>query len=453
VGRAALRVEGFGYAYPGANRFVLESVDLEIMAGECHCLVGDTGSGKTTLIQGLKGLLATGTQVGRVSFPAAGGRRARVGVVLQNPETQLLADSVGAEVAFGLENLCLEPELMAPRVEAALARVGLDKRLDVEVKRLSMGQKYRLIVASLLAMEPDLLILDEPSAQLDPDGLARLLETVQELKREGIAFLLCEHRPEWVAGVADAFWRLDGQGRVGSWLPEPGTAKAARRSSPVPRKRSGPAAVEVRDLVVEPTPGESLWGELSFALGRGEQMAVCGRNGAGKTTLLRCLTGFARPQRGEVRVLGEAPRPQALRGRVGCLFQDPARQLFENTVSEEVEFTLKRLGMGASERQDRVEDTLTRCGIQDLSGCSPHKLSYGQKHLVALACVLAPAPQLLLLDDPFAGLDARRTELVLELIQEASAEQGTAVIWSTHNRQGLPVGLHMVLDLEGGADV
>lgn len=441
MGDPILQLKGYGYAYPDTEGFVFEGVDLEIRAGECHCLVGDTGSGKTTLIQGIKGLLAGGRQVGEIAFPANG----RVGVVLQNPETQLLADSVGAEVAFGLENLRVEPELMPARVEEALVRVGLEERLDAPVERLSMGQKYRLIVAGLLAMEPDLLILDEPSAQLDPEGLALLLETVRELKKAGIAFLLCEHRPEWVEGVVDGFWRLDAK-RVE--LRGPDFGEEAHRISPVvPGSGSGQEAVGVRELAVEFADGKSLWGKLSFALGRGEQMAVCGRNGAGKTTLLRCLTGFVRPTRGEVRILGAEPRPEALRGRVGCLFQETGRQLFENTVVEEVAFTLKRLGMEGWE--ERVRETLVRCGIEGLADSSPHKLSYGQKHLVALACVLAPGPELLLLDDPFAGLDAERRGRVLGLIEAASEERGTAVVWSTHDRRSPPDGLQLILDLSG----
>jgi energy-coupling factor transport system ATP-binding protein len=445
VDDAVLQLKGYGYAYPGTEGFVFEGVDLEIGAGECHCLVGDTGSGKTTLIQGIKGLLAEGMQVGEITFPANG----RVGVVLQNPETQLLADSVGAEVAFGLENLGVEPASMPARVEEALARVGLEERLDAPVERLSMGQKYRLIVAGLLAMEPDLLILDEPSAQLDREGLERLLETIRELKRAGIAFLLCEHRPEWVAGMVDGFWRLDGK-KVASWQPEFEEEEIPRTSPVALESGVELEVVGVRELAVEFAEGRSLWGKLSFALGRGEQMAVCGRNGAGKTTLLRCMTGFVRPTRGEVRIFGGEPRPEALRGRVGCLFQDPGRQLFENTVAEEVAFTLKRLGMGGWE--DRVEETLALCGIEALADRSPHKLSYGQKHLVALACVLAPGPELLLLDDPFAGLDAERTERVLGLIEGASAERGTAVVWAIHDRRSLPDGLQLILDLEEGED-
>jgi len=166
--------------------------------------------------------------------------------------------------------------------------------------------------------------------------------------------------------------------------------------------------------------------------------------------LLRCLTGFVRSTRGEVRIFGAEPRPEALRGRVGCLFQDPGRQLFENTVAEEVAFTPKRLGM--DDWEERVAETLALCGIEALADRSPHKLSYGQKHLVALACVLAPGPELLLLDDPFAGLDAGRMARVLGLIEAASGERGTAVIWSTHDRRSLPDGLPLILDLGEGTD-
>jgi len=214
VARAILQLKDYGYAYPGEEGFVFENAALEIEAGQCHCLVGPTGSGKTTLVLALKGLLPAGRHKGEISFPADAGRRPGIGVVLQNPETQLLAATVGEEVAFGLENLCVEPALMPAKVRAALEGVGLARPLDFEVEKLSMGQKYRLIMAALLVMEPELLVLDEPSAQLDPEGLGKLLGLVRKLKQAGFSFLLCEHHPERVAEVVDVFWQLDGTGKI-----------------------------------------------------------------------------------------------------------------------------------------------------------------------------------------------------------------------------------------------
>ena len=449
-----LRLNDFGYAYPGEDAFVCEDVSLEIGRGECHCLVGPTGSGKTTLALATKGLLPEGGRwKGEVALPAGTG----VGVVLQNPETQLLASTVGGEVAFGLENLCVEPEQMPERVQRALAATGLAKPLDFAVDALSMGQKYRLMVAAALVMEPGMLVLDEPAAQLDPEGQEQLLAVIRDLRETGVSFLLCEHHPERFAGVIDACWRIAATGRMRSLSADLGVrgteprvnSETERESARRHGEPTDPKPVDVRGLVVKGAGGAALWPDLSFSVSRGERIAICGPNGAGKTTLLRCLTGFVRPLRGEIRICGTEPRPADLRGRVGCLFQNPAKQLFESTVREEVAFCLKRSGAVDGECDEQVRETLFLCGIEALAERSPHKLSYGQKHLVALASVLAHGPELLLLDDPFAGLDPERTEAVLELLLELSEKRGTAVVLTTHDPRIVPDWVDRVIYLEG----
>jgi energy-coupling factor transport system ATP-binding protein len=151
-----------------------------------------------------------------------------------------------------------------------------------------------------------------------------------------------------------------------------------------------------------------------------------------------------------VRIFGAAPEPRRLRGRVGYLFQNPRRQLFETTVFDEVAFTLRRLGMPSADRATRVERTLQRCGIAELSGCSPHQLSYGQQHLVALAAVLAPEPELLLLDDPLAGLDPGAADTVSAALLAAGEEQGTTVLWTSHHLPPSFGWYHRTLGIEGG---
>jgi energy-coupling factor transport system ATP-binding protein len=151
-----------------------------------------------------------------------------------------------------------------------------------------------------------------------------------------------------------------------------------------------------------------------------------------------------------VRIFGEPPAPERLRGRLGYLLQNPGRQLFETTVFEEVAFSLRRAGTPRSELGGRVARILDRCGIAELSGCSPHRLSYGQKHLVALAAILAPSPQLLLLDDPFAGLDAASAARVAGLLTALSEEEGTALLWTGHDEQDHPEWAHVIFGIEGG---
>ena len=453
--RTILKMRNYAYSYGGEGDFVLGDADLEIGAGECHCLTGATGSGKTTLVLALKGLLPPGRHRGNIAFPSSRNGRPNVGIVLQNPETQLLASTLGAEVAFGLENLCVQPDLMPARVKAALSAVGLDRGVTFEVQKLSMGQKYRLIVASLLVMKPDLLVLDEPAAQLDLDGLKKLLDIIRELKASGISLLLCEHHPEFLADAVDRFWHLED----GTLRPSERHAATDRSRMSSPRTESDPTSTETGaaveavgtcGLTVEGDDGTPIWSDVSFSVDRGQRAAVCGPNGEGKTTLLRCLTGFVRPLRGEVLIFGEPPDPERLRGRVGYLPQNPSRQLFENTVFEEVAFTLRRLSVSQKDLAPRVEAALALCGIEDLSDRSPHKLSYGQRHLVALASILAPEPEVLLLDDPFAGLDRDRCAALLDLLYSLSEERHCTVVWTAHNRSNLPDWEYLVLRTRGG---
>lgn len=450
-----VQFKDFCYAYPDTRDWVLREVCLEIGRGECHCLSGSTGSGKTTLALALKDLLPPGKQQGEILFPSCTPeKRSRVGIVLQNPEVQILRSTIGAEVAFVLENRGVPSAAMPAMVAEALSRVGLARAPDGNTADLSMGQKYRLILASQLVMAPDLLILDEPAGQLDADGLGKLLQVIRSLRREGIAFLLLEHHPQSLAAAIDRQWHLDASGRV-----RPGRggvespALSAGRCSTASRQKTVASTEEViaaRDLAVAGDGDSPVWSSAGFSVTRGQQVAVYGRNGTGKTTLLRCLSGFLQPCRGEVLLWGKRPRPGMLRGRVGCLFQNSQRQIFETTVFDEVAFPLKRFGGNGRDIRETVLATLSLCSVEELADASPHKLSYGQKRLVALACILVHQPELLLLDDPFAGLDGKKCGIVLRLLRELNHQHGMTQVWTFHDAAFLGEEVHQVLTLRDG---
>jgi energy-coupling factor transport system ATP-binding protein len=431
-----VRIKNYSYAYPDAGKFSVRDINLEIEAGQCHCVGGPTGSGKTTLALAIKRLLPPGNEEGRITGVCAtddGGTD--IGIVLQNPEIQILASSIGAEIAFGLENLCVDPAAMPALVKKALDAVGLDKPIEYETASLSMGQKYRLILASHLVMNPKLLILDEPAGQLDPDGLEKLLKVIQTLKNAGMSFLLFEHNPEFLSEIIDVYWHLDNKGHL-----RPGRFKLPTYD-PSRSDFSGSGRLEqsageivcVRKLTVTGAGGSSIFSDLFLNVAKGRRVTIYGANGTGKTTLLRCLAGFVQASAGDVLIFGKKPVPGNLRGKVGCLFQNPQQQLFEDTVFDEVAFPLRRFEKKGEADISKIDEMIALCGIGDLAGFSPHKLSYGQKHLVALASVLAGDPELLLLDDPFAGLDQSRCEIILNLLSRLNEKKGLTVIWACHN--------------------
>lgn len=426
-----LHIDNFAYAYPGSDRLVIRNASLTMRPGECHCITGPTGSGKSTLLMAIRNLLPeNGKMRGAIQV---NGRKDRqdVGMLLQNPESQILTRSLGAEVAFGLENACVRPEEMAPRVRSALAETGLLHPLGLRPENLSMGQKYRLILAAHLVMNPRLLLLDEPSAQLDTAGLEKLKDILAHLKTAGIGILICEHRPSALAPLIDHYWHLDASGTMKS-AAGPSMDPDIIPSSPVNFSDERIVA-EAEDLNME-YDDRAVWSDAAFTIPSGRVTVVYGENGSGKTTLLRCLTGFVKPASGRLRVFDKKPSPAVLRGRAGILFQNPSKQLFENTVFDEVAFSLKR----AAEKQVKQKTirSLTRCGIADLANRSPHTLSFGQKHLVALAAVTAANPELLLLDDPFAGLDATYTVKICDVLFRLSRQNDTAIVLACHQQAG-----------------
>jgi energy-coupling factor transport system ATP-binding protein len=422
-----LKLSGFSYSYPGAAEYALRDVDLAVGPGECHVVTGPTGSGKSTLALALKGLLPEGRSGGVLGLSG----KITCGIVMQDPQTQILRDTVGAEAAFGLENLCVPPDDMGLLVGDALSSVGLDKPLDFGCSLLSMGQKYRLLLASQLAMGHRLLIMDEPSGQVDPDGLAMLSGVMRRLKRSGVSFVVFEHDASGFMDVADMYWKVEG-GRLARCLPPEAPSVTPVREAGM-RCGNGETVITATGLSVAGKDGVPVWSGLDFSVSRGELVSVCGTNGSGKSTLLRLLTGFMRPASGELVVLGEAPSTRRLSGRVGCLLQDPHAQLFEDTVYDEVAFTPRKLGRRGVELRSMVDDALELCGISGLASNSPHTLSYGQKRLVALASVIAHSPGLLLFDDPFSGLDHSRRRGMYRLFEHLTSERGASVLWTTHN--------------------
>ncbi|MEJ2154140.1 MAG: ATP-binding cassette domain-containing protein [Desulfobacteraceae bacterium] len=472
-----LRLGRFSYAFSGGADFVLREISLDVYPGQCHCLTGPSGCGKTTLLMAIRGLLPPGRQDGTLDIPQAAARNgtAAAGIVFQNPVTQLISPALGAEVAFGMENHCIAPEQMPARVCRALADAGLDYSVETPVAILSMGQQYRACVAGALVMEPAIILLDEPGAQLDPDGLRRLMQTIAHLKSMGKAILVCEHRPGFLADVFDHYWRFTPEGRLTAGLKAQvvaaglshGTAfekPSALDGDPPPamcesagddgHRNSSAPAIQALDLAIPGYGDGSRRSLLNFSLAEGRRAILCGPNGAGKTTLVNYLTGLSEPSEGSVEVMGAAPAPGRLRGAVGVLFQNPRRQLFGTTVFEEVAFAARRCRRHRSP-EDISVSVRTLLELLDLGGLadrSPHRLSYGQKHLVSLAAVLAGEPRLLILDDPLAGLDDGKARKVLELLARLNEKEGTTILCTSHHPEPWDDWAHLFIRLSAGQE-
>ena len=456
-----LTVQGLSYTYPGAAVPALQKASLELHAGECLCLTGPSGCGKTTLLLAIKGLLKGGSMDGEINFAgenftddrADSDTRRSVGLVFQNVESQLLCTTVAEEVAFGPENLGVPSEEITGRVRRSLRAVNLTAFAPRNLERLSAGQKQRLAIASVLSMESRLLLLDEPTSQLDSQGKAELLDVLRGLKQQGYALLIAAHDLKPLREITERFLSLT-PGRVVQ-LTDDFADLPLRRAGGEKESPAGPEdgewALVCQDLCLSYPETGVILTEINLQVPRGKRVHLSGRNGAGKSSLLRCLVGIDNPDRGKVTIAGvEHPQADGLLGKVGLLVQNPARQLFENTVFDEVAFSLRRLTFPLPELNRTVAATLTLCEIDHLAQRAPLTLSFGEQHRVALAAVLAPRPEVLLLDEPFAGLDREQQLRLLHILAGLPAHSGTTVVIASHDSLPEPGWADCEIALEGG---
>jgi energy-coupling factor transport system ATP-binding protein len=434
VARPAVSLVGYGWTPPGEARPVLDGIELELAAGECALLTGATGSGKSTLLRAIAAALPPGGSA-RGSLLVSG----RAVLLFQDVDTQLLFSTVEEEVASGLRAAAGADERRR-RSEASLSCVGLRGFARRSLADLSGGERQRVVLAALLASEPSLLLLDEPSSALDPDAREQLVAALARLKAKGHTLLIAEHLTAPFRRLADRTLTL-GKGRVSPGASAPATRVRVRPRAPL---RRGDAAllVEWRGVGVRDPEGRTRLSAMDLALRRGERLLVCGANGAGKSTLLHVLAGLVPASHGRIELAGalappgEEPR-RAAPGRVALVLQNPPRNLFASSVAEELSFSLQRIGWPAERIEGRVAEILAACGLSRLRDRSPLRLSFGQQHCVAIAAALAPRPALLLLDEPFAGLDFGLRRGLLELLEREQAQTDLALVIASHAEDGL----------------
>ena len=528
---------------------VLDGVSLDIADGEFLCILGGNGSGKSTLAKHLNALLAPDS--GRVAVDGLDtvdaqlvyDIRSRVGMVFQNPDDQLVATLVENDVAFGPENLGIASEKLSLRVKEALADVGLMGFEHHETHALSGGQKQRVAIAGVLAMRPEVLILDEASSMLDPRGRHGLLKVCRDLNRAGMTIVMITHFME-EAAQADRVVVLD-RGRVAlEGAPEDvltqaelleslnlevpfscqlayglarrgvniaphvneqemvdevaqrldgaGTARGARTEATTkPHTAESPTAAAAapvpRPLLefqhvffsyekttrerarrrkrAQANGAQASWGndpqaewaltDVSFCVRKGELLGIAGHTGSGKSTLIQHMNGLVHPTEGTVLIEGQDLADKrvadAVKTKVGVVFQYPEHQLFANTVYEDVAFGPRNLGCSADEADARVRAALAQVSLpfDEVAQKSPFELSGGQQRRCAFAGVLAMRPEVLVLDEPVAGLDPAARREFLDLVSDLHA-QGLTVVMVSHSMEDLAERCDRVLIMNRG---
>ena len=481
-----LEIRGLSFSYPGGKRKCLEDVSFSIAKGEYVLLCGNSGCGKTTLLRHLKSVLTpTGSRRGEILYNGVpleqvdGAKQASaIGYVMQNPDDQIVTDKVWHELAFGLENLGVSRETIGLRVAEMASFFGIQSWYHRGISQLSGGQKQLLNLASIMAMQPEILILDEPTAQLDPIAASDFLNTLKKINQElGITVLITEHRAEDIFPVADrvlvmerghlaanagpreighslfdarsplfpmlpapmrSFYQCGGTGtapltvREGrNWLTDVFGEKkpAVRTLPPLPELPKTEPALHIENvwLRYEKQSPDVLKG-LTMTVPSGCLYTIVGGNGVGKSTTLRTICGASKPYRGKIQVFGKEtkkyPRGELFRNCLSMLPQDPTNLFVKQNVREELEEM-------NPDKQAQIH-AAELCEITHLLDAHPYDLSGGEQQRVALAKVLLTNPRLLLLDEPTKGLDCGFKARFARTLKRLTGE-GMTIVMVSHD--------------------
>ncbi|MEQ7123224.1 ATP-binding cassette domain-containing protein [Actinopolymorpha sp. B11F2] len=494
-----VRARAWGYRHAGRQAWAVRGLDLTVEPGERILLAGASGAGKSTLLTALAGLLdpeQAGEVEGALTVGGAPPRevRERVGIAFQDPESQLVMARAGDDVAFGLENRGVPTPAIWPRVEEALKLTGFPYDRDQPTGQLSGGEKQRLVLAGVMALAPALLLLDEPTANLDPDGAALVRTAVERVvAARGSTLIVVDHRvDDWLPLVSRVVVLRAGGGvladgepaqvfatqgerlaAAGVWVPG---HRPPRRPSPEPATEPLLAAEGLTHTY--PAASRPALVDANVRLHAGEALALTGTNGSGKSTLAMLLAGLLPPSAGHIRAMpslyvraGLDPRWTAARRRLfrrqggesplhtwratelvramGTVFQDPEHQFLTSTVRAELALGPRLIGCSPREVTSRVDDLLDRLRLAHLAGANPFTLSGGEKRRLSVATALATGPAALVLDEPTFGQDRSTWLELLDLLANLR-DEGHAVTFVSHDADFVAAFADRTLEMRAG---
>jgi len=503
-----ININDLTFKYANADNTALNDISLQINDSEFVLITGPSGCGKSTLCRCINGLIPSfyGGEITGESqvcdldtfHTPTKDLAKKIGMVFQDPENQLVSTDVEREIAFGLENQGMQKTLMAKRVEEVLDTVGIDHLRYRQISTLSGGEKQKTAIASVLVLHPEILVLDEPTSELDPKGAEEVIQLIKRLNEElGLTVILVEHRIDRVLQYADRLITMN-QGTITydgnpcDWINNAGSNNTDVGMPPIARlslqfkqrniKTKTPLTIKegrqnfsqifkdhtwgkkvsnhmenkqitdkkpivsTKNLWYKYPDGQTVLRQINIDIHHGEFISLIGRNAAGKTTLAKMLNGLLKPSKGRVEICGldtKRTTVENLAKRVGYVFQDPNMHLFADTVDEEITFMMNNLGCSS----DYIEKTLDKILTQfNLKHC---RMSAGERQRVALASVLSSKPQLLILDEPTRGLNYALKEDLMKYIINYQKNGGT-IILITHDIELIAeYGKRVILMSEG----
>lgn len=491
-----IEIAGLTYTYPGRDLPAINNVDLKISAGELVLLVGATGSGKSTLALCLNGLIPRvlgGEFKGKVVIDGLDTRHSsvaelatRLGLLFQDPEAQICNLYGYDEIAFGCENLGCPVNEIRERMNWASRVLGLDGLLETPVQYLSLGLKQRIALASILAMKPRVLVLDEPTSNLDPFTAQALARTIDDLRHHlGITVLIIEHDVDTFIGLADRVVVLDKgeivlQGSIkevflgnadtllslGIRIPQLCSLLNGLKQRGVHWPYAGPVTIEavsqyilseckpvekapadthivnatrmqpdpvltIRDINLQYAETQPILRDISADISMGETVGVLGANGAGKTSLGKVMVGLRTPTTGSVELDGvnlALLKPSERAKLIGFVFQEPDHQFIKHCVGEDIAFSWRSVASDVNEAILRANEILERLGLSDCREAYVYQLSMGQRRKLSIATMLIPGKRFLVLDEPMTGLDAKSGDQILEMLGGLRGDELTTAI-------------------------
>jgi energy-coupling factor transport system ATP-binding protein len=430
--KPAIEFKDVSYKYPDSRKNAISNFNLKVNEGDFILIRGSSGSGKTTLLKCINGLIphySGGFFQGRIFVNGLDTLKnsieeisQNVGFIFQDPENQIVCSTVEGEIAFGLENKRTPRDQIGRKMIEIARELGIQPLLKRKISELSSGEKQKIILASVLALEPEILLLDEPSSQLHPESAEKLNAILFKLNQEkGITVILVDHNFNLASKLK----------KVGRVINLDKQDSACIHAKPKSGNNIGKVVVRMSNLHYS-YAGKKALDSVNLNVHEGEFVSIIGPNGAGKTTLLKHINGLLKPAIGNVLVCGLNTREklvEELASTVGFLSQNPNDYLFCDTVEEEVEFTLKNLGL-----EGDVDGMLASLNLSEYKHSYPRDLSGGERQRVALASVLIANPKIIVLDEPTRGIDLQSKKNLVEILQELKSEGKTIVI-ATHDME------------------
>lgn len=506
----ALDISGLSFSYRRSGSWQLAAISTQVRRGERLAIMGATGAGKSTFAMVCNGLIPhhhEGQFLGSVLLDGVDTSTAdaidmvrKVGLVMQDPETQITGQTVLTDAAVGPANFGLPKDVVLERAQAALELVGMGELGDRDATALSGGQKQRLAIAGIIAMQPDILVLDEPTSELDPQATEEVFAVVKRISADAdTALVVIDHEPEIIAEWADRLLVLrDGRvaydGPPRDFFADVNAVEAAALRAPqvaevalglqsrgqfdgpipvtldeavatLPRfaaqertlpdhapETEAPIVIDAQGLSHTYKTGVDALRDVTVQIRQGEFVAILGRNGAGKTTFARHLNGLLRPTAGALTIAGKDAADQPISHlalHVGYVFQNPDHQIFAASVREEVAFGLRNQGWDPDRIEARVDAVLQQVGLHALRDRHPFTLGKGQRQRLAVASVLALEPEVLVIDEPTTGQDHVGASSMLQLVEELN-QAGHTIVMITHDMTLVAQHARRVLLFAGG---